>query len=350
MKTVKSGEYVIMVVMKKKILVTGGTGYIGSHAVVELISNGYEVEILDNLYNSKIEVLDKIEEISGVRPKFYEVDMMNSHGLDEVFAKGKFDCVIHFAGLKAVAESVRLPLKYYETNIGGTVNLLKSMLKNNVMEIVFSSSATVYGDPGVPEYVETMPTGLNMANPYGETKHVIEEMLKDVAEVTPGFKAVLLRYFNPVGAHESGLLGEDPNDIPNNLMPVIMKVSTGEIPELSVYGSDYPTADGTAVRDFIHVVDLAKGHVAALNVLDGSGGVMMYNLGTGNGVSVKEMVAAFEKASGEKLPHKYTDRRDGDLPAYWANATKAKEELGWETELSVDDAMADTLKFLKKNR
>lgn len=340
------GEYGIMVGMKKKILVTGGTGYIGSHAVVELVSNGYEVEILDNLYNSKAEVLDKIEKIVGVRPKFYEVDLLNYSDVDRVLSDGKYDCVMHFAGLKAVGESVKLPLKYYENNVGGTINLLKSMLKYGVMEVVFSSSATVYGDPGVPEYTETMPTGLNMANPYGETKHVIEEMLKDVSEATPGFKVVLLRYFNPVGAHESGLLGEDPNNIPNNLMPVIMKVAAGELPELLVYGSDYPTKDGTAVRDFIHVVDLAKGHVAALDVLKDGDGVMVYNLGTGNGVSVKEMVSAFEKASGKKLPHRYVGRRDGDLPAYWANVLKAKRELGWSTGLSVDDAMIDTLKFL----
>lgn len=330
----------------KKILVTGGTGYIGSHTVVELVRAGYEVEVLDNLFNSKEEVLNDIEKIVGVRPKFYKVDIRDGEGMEKVFAVGKFDSVVHFAGLKAVGESVKEPLKYYENNVGGTINLLKCMLKYGVREMVFSSSATVYGDPGVSEYVETMQTGVKMANPYGETKHVIEEMLTDVAEANPEMSVVILRYFNPVGAHESGLLGEDPNDVPNNLMPIIMKVAQGKIAELQVYGDDYPTADGTGVRDYIHVVDLAKGHVAAFDHLDK--GVAVYNLGTGKGVSVKEMIAAFEEASGKVLPHRYVARRDGDLPAYWANAAKVAAELGWVAEKTIDDAMRDTLRYLEK--
>ena len=328
-----------------KILLTGGTGYIGSHTAVELIERGYDIEILDNLFNSKITVLDDIEKITGVKPKFYEVDLLDMPALEKVFEEGEFDLVIHFAGLKAVGESVEKPLKYYKNNVGGTINLLECMKKYDVSKIIFSSSATVYGDQGVAEVVEDMQTGVGITNPYGETKYVIEEILKDVAVADKNFEATILRYFNPVGAHKSGLIGEDPNDIPNNLMPIIMKVSTGEIKELSVYGDDYDTPDGTGKRDYIHVVDLAKGHVAAIEKM--KPGVAIYNLGTGKATSVLEMVAAFEKASGEKLPYKIVGRRAGDLAEIFANPKKAKEELGWETELTIEDAMNDTINYLK---
>lgn len=328
-----------------KILLTGGTGYIGSHTAVELIKLGHDVEIMDNLFNSKITVLDKIAEITGVKPKFYQVDLLDVNGMDKMFAEGGYDLVIHFAGLKAVGESVEKPLLYYKNNVGGTINLLECMKKHNVKKIIFSSSATVYGEQGVTEMTEDMQTGVGITNPYGETKFMIEEILKDVAKAEPDFEAVILRYFNPVGAHESGLLGEDPNDIPNNLMPIIMKVSLGEILELSVYGDDYDTVDGTGMRDYIHVVDLARGHVAAMNKMNP--GVSIYNLGTGRATSVLEMVAAFERASGEKLPYKIAPRRPGDLAKICANPTKAEKELGWKTELDIEDAMRDTIRYLK---
>lgn len=330
-----------------KILLTGGTGYIGSHAAVELIKLGYEIEILDNLFNSKIAVLDKIEKITGVKPVFHKVDLLDAPGMEKVFENGKFDLVIHFAGLKAVGESIEKPLKYYENNVGGTINLLKCMKKYGVNKIIFSSSATVYGDQGVSELTEDMTTGTGITNPYGETKHVIEEILKDVAESDKDFEATILRYFNPVGAHESGLLGEDPNDIPNNLMPIVMKVSTGEISELSVYGNDYDTVDGTGVRDYIHVVDLVKGHIAAIDKI--KPGISIYNLGSGKGTSVLEMVAAFEAESGKKLPYKIVGRRAGDLGEIYANPSKAECELGWKTELTIKDAMRDTINYLKNH-
>lgn len=331
---------------KTKILVTGGTGYIGSHAAVELIQAGYEVEILDNLYNSKIEVLGRIEEITGVKPRFYDVDLRDAEALAKVFAESKFDAVIHFAGLKAVGESVEQPLRYYENNVGGTVNLLECMKEYGVKRIVFSSSATVYGVQESPKYVESMKTGGEISSPYGKTKYMIEEILKDTAMADPEFSATILRYFNPVGAHPSGLLGEDPNDKPNNLMPIIMKVATGEIAELSVYGDDYPTPDGTCIRDYIHVVDLAKGHLAALDKMDE--GVQIYNLGSGHGTSVAEIVKAFNKASGMELPYQVVARRAGDLAEFFADPTLAAEKLGWKTELSIGDAMRDTLNYLKK--
>ena len=331
-----------------KVLLTGGTGYIGSHTAVELIELGYEVEIMDNLSNSKIAVLDKIKEITGIKPKFYEVDLLDKDSLDGMFREGGYDLVIHFAGLKAVGESVKQPLKYYENNVGGTINLLECMKKYDVNKIIFSSSATVYGDQGAVEMIEDMQTGVGITNPYGETKHVIEEILKDVSEADERFEVTILRYFNPVGAHASGLIGEDPNDIPNNLMPIIMKVSTGEIEKLKVYGDDYNTVDGTGVRDYIHVVDLAKGHVAAIKKM--RPGVSVYNLGTGKGTSVLGMVVAFEKASGKKLPYEIVGRRAGDLAEIYANPEKAERELGWKTELTIEDAMNDTINYLKHLR
>lgn len=328
-----------------KVLLTGGTGYIGSHTAIELIKKGYDVEIMDNLFNSKIEVLDKIEMIVGVKPKFYQIDLLDKEGMNRMFAENKYELVIHFAGLKAVGESVEEPLKYYENNVSGTVNLLECMKQNDVKKIIFSSSATVYGDQGVAELTEEMQTGLEITNPYGETKYVIEEMLKDVADSDDEFETTILRYFNPVGAHPSGLIGEDPNDIPNNLMPIIMKVSTGEIKRLKVYGNDYDTEDGTGVRDYIHVVDLACGHVAAIAKM--KPGVSIYNLGTGKGTSVFEMIAAFEKASGEKLPYEIVGRRAGDLAVLYANSKLAEKDLNWKAELTVEDAMNDTINYLK---
>lgn len=329
-----------------KILLTGGTGYIGSHTAVELIERGYEVEILDNLFNSKITVLDNIEKITGVKPKFHEVDLLDMPVMEKVFGEGKFDLVIHFAGLKAVGESVEKPLKYYENNVGGTINLLKCMKKYDVNKIIFSSSATVYGNPGDPKYVETMETGRGLANPYGKTKYMIEEILKDCAAADKNFQVTLLRYFNPIGNHKSGLIGEDPNGIPNNLMPIIMRVARGEIEELSVYGDDYPTADGTCRRDYIHVVDLSRGHVAAIPKM--KTGVLIYNLGCGSPKSVFEMIHAFEKASGKELPYKVVARRAGDLAEFYADPSKAELELGWKAELGVEDAMNDTIKYLER--
>ena len=331
----------------ERILVTGGTGYIGSHTIIELYKQGYELDVMDNLYNSKVTVLDQIEKIAGKKPDFYQVDLRDYDAMDKLFAEHHYDMVIHFAGLKAVAESVEKPLEYYENNVGGTVNLLKCMQKYGVKKIIFSSSATVYGDQGVARLDETMSTGTGITNPYGETKHVIEEILKDLAESDPTFNITILRYFNPVGNHESGLIGEDPNGIPNNLMPVIMKVARGEIAELEVYGDDYPTPDGTCIRDYIHVVDLARGHVAAAAHM--KPGVLIYNLGSGKGTSVKEMVAAFEEAAKKPLPHHIAPRRAGDLAELIADPSKAERELNWKTELTVADAMRDTIKFLSQN-
>ncbi len=327
-----------------KILLTGGTGYIGSHTAVELISRGHEVEVLDNLVNSKITVLDNIEKISNVKPKFYFVDLLDKENLDKTFKKNHFDLVIHFAGLKSVSESIEQPLRYYENNIGGTINLLEVMKKYNCKRLVFSSSATVYGNQDGVKLTEDSQTGIGITNPYGETKFMIEQILQDLAVADPDFRITILRYFNPVGSHESGLLGEDPNDIPNNLMPYIMKVSTGELAKLSVYGDDYNTPDGTAMRDFIHVVDLARGHVAAID--HQKNGVQIYNLGTGKATSVMEMVKAFEKAAGKPLPYKIAGRRPGDLAVVFAGAEKAEKELGWKAELTIEDAMRDTINYL----
>lgn len=329
-----------------KILVTGGTGYIGSHTTVELIKAGHEVVILDNLFNSKITVLDKIEKIVGAKPEFHKVDLLNYEKTLEVLKSTKFDAVIHFAGLKAVGESVKKPLMYYENNIQGTVNLLKAMRETGVKKLVFSSSATVYGDKGLDSahLVETMTTGVGVTNPYGWTKAMIEQIIRDVCVSDSEFSATILRYFNPVGADKSGLIGEDPNGIPNNLMPIVMKVYQGKIEELVIYGDDYETEDGSCERDFIHVTDLAKGHLAALEHM--RKGVSVYNLGTGKATSVFEIIDAFEKISGRELPKRIGARRAGDLAVVCADSSLALKELSWKTELSIEDAIRDTLRFL----
>lgn len=329
-----------------KILVTGGTGYIGSHIVVELLSRNYNVEILDNLINSKITVLNQIKKITGQKPIFHKVDLLDQSKLNKLFQSTHFDLIIHFAGLKAVGESVEQSLKYYENNVTGTINLLKAMQKYKVKNFIFSSSATVYGKPGTPEYTEDLPTGQNISSPYGKTKYIIEEILKDLAVSNKDLSIISLRYFNPIGNHSSGLIGEDPNGIPNNLMPYIMKVSKGELEELSVYGDDYATPDGTCRRDYIHIVDLAKGHLAAINAL--KPGFKAYNLGTGQPTSVLEMVHAFENISGKSLPYKIVSRRPGDLPEFWTNPSLAKKELRWEAQLTIKDALRDTLTFINQ--
>lgn len=330
-----------------KVLLTGGTGYIGSHTAVELIRAGHEVEILDNLFNSKETVLNKIKKITGKRPKFYNVDLKDYAKTLEVFRGTKYDAVMHFAGLKAVAESVEKPLEYYENNIGGTVNLLKAMEETGVEKLIFSSSATVYGDQGedAKKYHEGMTTGVGITNPYGQTKFMIEQIIRDEAVANPKFSATILRYFNPIGADKSGLIGEDPNGIPNNLMPIVMKVYRGDIEELTIFGDDYKTKDGSCERDFIHVVDLAKGHIVALEKMER--GVKIYNLGTGKPTSVFTIVRLFEEVAGKKLPVKLGARRAGDLSDFCADPSLAERELGWKTELGVRDAIEDTLRFLE---
>ena len=330
------------------ILLTGGSGYIGIHTAVELLNAGYDVVIADNLVNSKAEAVEKAEQLTGKKIPFYVIDVADKAALSKVFEENKIDAVIHFAGLKAVGESVQIPLRYYRNNLDTTLTLLETMEEYGCKKIVFSSSATVYGIQDSPEYLETMSTGGQLSNPYGRTKYFIEEILKDLCTADPDFEAALLRYFNPIGAHPSGLLGEDPNGIPNNLMPIIMRVSDGRIKDLAVYGDDYPTEDGTCRRDYIHVVDLAKGHMAMLGHM--KKGISIYNLGSGVPTSVKEMVSAFEKASGKPLPHHIAERRAGDLAEFWANPAKAKAELNWQTELTIDDAMKDTLNYLDKNK
>lgn len=331
-----------------RILVTGGTGFIGSETVVELIKNGYEAVIVDNLSNSKEAVVDRIETITGVKPVFYQADCCDYAAFEEVFKKEKIDAVIHFAGLKAVGESVHKPVEYYSNNLISTCNLLKLMKKYGVHNIVFSSSATVYGVPKHVPLYETDPVE-SATNPYGETKVMIERILEDACKADKELNAALLRYFNPIGAHPSGLLGEDPNGIPNNLMPYITQVAIGKLDHLRVYGDTYPTPDGTGIRDYIHVVDLAKGHVATIKKLLTNPGLVIYNLGTGKGTSVLEMVKAFEEATGVHIPYTIEGIRAGDVAENYANCDKAYEELGWKAELTVLDACRDAFNFQKHN-
>ncbi len=330
-----------------KILVTGGTGYIGSHTCVELLQKGHEVVVFDNLCNSKRDVLDKVREITGKEVIFYKADMRDKESMRPVFEEHTLDAVIHFAGLKAVGESVAKPLLYYQNNITGTLNLCELMNEYQCRRIIFSSSATVYGSPETVPIREDFP--LRTTNPYGSTKLMQEGILSDLCVPDREWSVVLLRYFNPIGAHESGLLGESPNGIPNNLMPYIMQVALGKLPELGVFGDDYDTPDGTGVRDYIHVVDLARGHVNAIEKAVSSSGVHIYNLGTGRGYSVLEIVRAFEEASGLTVPYSIQPRRAGDIAASYADPRKAKEELGWEAEYDLDRMCQDSWRFAKKN-
>jgi UDP-glucose 4-epimerase len=329
------------------ILVTGGAGYIGSHTCVELLKNGHDIVVVDNLSNSKAESLKRIESITGKPLIFFKADLRDKESLRKIFYQKPIDSVIHFAGLKAVGESVSMPLEYYHNNITGTLILCEVMKETGVKSIVFSSSATVYGDPAAVPIREDFPVGAT--NPYGRTKWMIEEILRDLFISDPEWRIALLRYFNPVGAHPSGDLGEDPNGIPNNLMPFIAQVAVGKLNELNVFGNDYPTPDGTGVRDYIHVVDLAKGHLKALEKLNKATGVYTYNLGTGIGYSVLDMVRAFEKACGKKIPYKITERRPGDIAECYADPSLAYKELGWKTEKTLDDMTADTWRWQSKN-
>ncbi len=329
------------------ILVTGGVGFIGSHTCVELLENGYEVVVLDNLCNSKKGAVSRIEQITGKKIKFYQTDLLDSKGTENVFAENKIDAVIHFAGLKAVGESVEKPLEYYENNLGGTFNLIKAMKKFNVKKIVFSSSATVYGVNNKVPYTEDMPT--SATNPYGYTKVMIEQILKDIAAADPQWSVVALRYFNPIGAHESGLIGENPNGIPNNLVPYIAQVALGKLETLRVFGNDYDTPDGTGVRDYIHVTDLAKGHLAALEYSEKNVGFQPVNLGTGKGSSVFEVAKAYEKACGREIKCTVTQRRAGDIAESYADTSLAKKLLGWEAKLDIDKMCIDSWNFTKNN-
>lgn len=330
------------------ILVTGGTGFIGSHTCVELIEQGYDVVVVDNLSNSKVEPLNRIEKITGTRPRFYQVDLVDRAALDSVFEnEPNISAVIHFAGLKAVGESVEKPLEYYGNNLTGTITLCESMRAHGVKSIIFSSSATVYGDNPVP-YNETMERR-SPTNPYGWTKWMIEQILMDTSASDPEWNVVLLRYFNPIGAHPSGLMGEDPKGIPNNLLPYVAQVAVGKRECVHVFGGDYPTPDGTCLRDYIHVMDLATGHVAALEWMEGRTSVEIFNLGTGKGTSVLEIIRAFSKACGHDLPYVMDPRRAGDLPASWADPTRAKEVLGWEAKHNIDEMCADTWRWQSMN-
>ena len=328
-----------------KVFVTGGTGYIGSHTVVELIEAGYEVVILDNFSNSKPEVLDHIYEITGVKPKFYEGDCCDKDVLRQIFRENEIDSVIHFAGFKAVGESVQVPLKYYRNNLVSTISLCEVMNEFKCKNIIFSSSATVYGDPKKLPLKEEMELG-KTTNPYGTTKAYIERILSDLSFSDKEWKVILLRYFNPVGSHSSGLIGENPNGTPNNLMPYIMKVAVGVLPYLNIFGDDYDTKDGTGVRDYIHVVDLAKGHLKALEHLNDANGVRIYNLGTGTGYSVLEMVQTFERVNNVKVPYKIAPRREGDIATCYADSSLAYEELGWKAELGLEEMVSSAYKFI----
>lgn len=332
-----------------KILVTGGLGYIGSHTCVELLDAGYDIVVVDNLYNSDISVKDRIEKITGKTFKFYENDVCDEDALEKIFSENKIDAVIHFAAYKAVGESVKLPLNYYENNLTSTIKLCKVMKRHKVNAFVFSSSATVYGSPKTLPIKEDFP--LSTTNPYGSTKLYNEGILKDVSISDDKFSVIILRYFNPIGAHHSALIGEDPKGIPNNLMPYIVKVAAGELECLNVFGNDYNTHDGTGVRDYIHVVDLAKGHLSALDKLDKEGkGLYIYNLGTGKGYSVLDMVHSFEEITGHKVPYKIAPRRPGDIATCYSDPTKAKDELDWEAHKGIKEMCEDSWNFIQKNK
>ena len=331
------------------VLVTGGAGYIGSHTVVELLNSGKEVVILDNFSNSKQNVLDKIKEITNKAFKFYEIDYLDRKSLEKIFEENEIESVINFAGYKAVGESVKKPLEYYENNVSGAIILLETMKKYNVKKFIFSSSATVYGEPERIPITENCKTG-GTTNPYGTTKLFIEQILQDLYKSDNSWDIAILRYFNPVGAHESGLIGEEPQGIPNNLMPYIVRVASGELEQLSVFGNDYETHDGTGVRDYIHVVDLAKGHIKALEKLEKEeSGIYTYNLGTGVGYSVLDMVKAFEEATGKKVKYKIVERRPGDIAICYSNPEKAKKELGWEATKTLKDMCKDSWRYIQKN-
>lgn len=330
-----------------RILVTGGAGYIGSHTCLELLNAGYEVVVVDNLMNSKEESLRRVQEITGKSLLFHKADLLDKASLDAIFQPVSIDAVIHFAGLKAVGESVQIPLHYYKNNITGTLTLCEVMAEHSVKNIVFSSSATVYGDPASVPIREDFPLG--PTSPYGRTKWMIEEILKDLHASDPAWNIALLRYFNPIGAHESGRIGEDPNGIPNNLLPFIAQVAVGRRKELSVFGNDYPTPDGTGVRDYIHVVDLSTGHLCALHRLSEGCGVVTYNLGTGRGYSVLEVVKAFEQASGRTIPYRITGRREGDIATCYADPKRANDELNWTARRGIGEMCADTWRWQSQN-
>ncbi|WP_042271196.1 UDP-glucose 4-epimerase GalE [[Clostridium] dakarense] len=329
------------------VLVTGGAGYIGSHTSIELLENGYEVIIVDNLSNSDRIVVDRIKEITGKEPKFYEIDTTDRENLEIVFKENKIDSVIHFAALKAVGESVQMPLEYYSNNLINTLVVLDLMKKYDVKKFVFSSSATVYGDPHTCPILEDFP--LSVTNPYGRTKLMVEDMLRDICYADKTIDVAILRYFNPIGAHKSGRIGEEPSGIPNNIMPYITKVAIGQLPHLNVFGNDYKTPDGTGVRDYIHVLDLASGHVKALEKLNENPGLVTYNLGTGKGYSVLELVNALEKASGIEIPYKITSRREGDIASCYADPSKAEKELGWKAKYEIDEMCEDSWRWQSNN-
>ena len=330
------------------ILVTGGAGYIGSHTVIELQNAGYDVVVLDNLSNSNPVSLERVEKITGKHVPFYKADILDRDALNEIFEKESIDSCIHFAGLKAVGESVAKPWEYYENNIAGTLTLVDVMRKHNVKNMIFSSSATVYGDPAFVPITEECPKG-QCTNPYGWTKSMLEQILSDIQKADPEWNIVLLRYFNPIGAHKSGIIGENPNGIPNNLMPYITQVAVGKLKELGVFGNDYDTPDGTGVRDYIHVVDLARGHVMALKKLQGNAGLNIYNLGTGNGYSVLDLVNNFQEATGVKVPYSIKPRRPGDIATCYASADKAFEELGWKAEFGIKEMCEDSWRWQSQN-
>ena len=331
----------------KTILVTGGAGYIGSHTLIELINNNFKVVAIDDLANSSRESLRRVEQITGHEIPFIEADVRDQSALDDIFTTYDIDSVIHFAGLKAVGESVAKPLEYYDNNLVSTLALLEAMREHNVKQLVFSSSATVYSSPSELPLRETSTVGVGLTNPYGKTKYMIEQIIQDYCAADPEFEATILRYFNPIGAHQSGQIGEDPNGIPNNLLPYVAQVAVGKLQSVGVFGDDYDTPDGTGVRDYIHVVDLARGHVAALQHM--KAGDNVYNLGTGSGTSVLEIIKAFSKACGRDLPYEIKPRRAGDIAACYADCSKAERELGWRAELSIEQACADSWRWQSQN-